>query len=211
MLLDNLLDHIKMYDIWLPAHVVKLGRDLDQLAHSRYCARLPRILVANDGFADAFRLGKWRTEALEFLQCDEASLELKGHVRARSILGSGADVVKETRQGPSLVEGASVPGWKVLGDDCVTFDSELAKVIWRLRSSDLTIVVNPQAMVVHLLWQVLLRVSLCLGDDRCLRPNSIKVDRDGIRFDVIFGRHIGPVTRYSGPAKAVVSIGHACC
>lgn len=51
--------------------------------------------MSNDGLADAFRLWSRRTEALQFLERDEAALKFKGQMGSRSILRCRANIMEK--------------------------------------------------------------------------------------------------------------------
>jgi len=168
MKLHNLLDYIVMHEMWLVAHVVEFGGQLNQLAHSRDGSSLSRVLVTNDGFADAFCLWSWRAKALQLLERNETALEFERHVGRCPVLGCSANVMEEASQRPCLEKGASDPRWEVLANDGVT------------------VAIDSQAVIVNLLWQMLLGIGLRLRHDGRVWPDAIEQDINGVCGGFVF-------------------------
>lgn len=119
-----------------------------------------------DRLANALSLSLGRAEALQLLQCLEATVPFKGHVRVGAVLFRRGDVVVQTGQCPGLEE--SILGLRA-GDP-------IRKM---LRDDGVAVAVDTQAVVPSLGRQNFVDVVRSLLDKSALGPDRVEVDGDG--------------------------------
>jgi hypothetical protein len=198
VLLDDLLDHVLVHEVCLPAHVVcisrlvdeprtsdgrtitttqltKLSSNLHQLPHPRNRARLPRILMPNNRLTNTFRLRPRRPEPLQLLQRHKTPVPLETHMRLAAVLVRRSKIVVQASQGPGFEKvalGSGDPGGEVLGDERVA------------------VAVDAEAVVVGLGREEGADVGLGFLDDAGLWPDGVEGDGDGGCFGGGGGGHV---------------------
>lgn len=91
-------DGVDTVHVWVLAHVVVHGRQLDQLAEKGNVARGAEILVPDDALAHGCRLVLRGTGRLQDVEGFDAAVKLKRHVGGNYVGGGGAQIVEETGQ-----------------------------------------------------------------------------------------------------------------
>lgn len=117
--------------------------------------------MSYNSLTHTFRLRSRRAEALQFLQCHEASMPLEAHMRLLAVLRRGGKIMIQTRQSPGLEETVSCFG-------CNPFGKVLAH-------NAVAEAVDAERMVVGFLWESLLDRGLGFLNDLRIRPNAGKV------------------------------------
>ena len=102
-----------MNQLFVPTHVIKNCRKLDQLPQCSDFARRADVLMADNGFTDRFCLSEWRMEGFwEEVKGEDATIEFEWEEGAMEVLFCSADVVEEAGKEVRFV--AKVPIWKLL-------------------------------------------------------------------------------------------------
>lgn len=77
--------------------------------------------MPDNSFSNTLRLYFGGTKLLQLGQSDEATLEIKRHVRRRHVLRRSADIVEQACQRPRFEKRARLPVGQVLRDNLVTY------------------------------------------------------------------------------------------